>query len=370
MSGYVSTALRVAKSVPPQPLTGRTPGAPTVSVVIPCYNYGRYLGACVDSVLAQAHVTVDILIVDDASPDGSGDVADALAAAHPAVSTIRHAQNKGHIATYNEGLALAEGKYVVLLSADDLLTPGALGRSVALLEAHPAVGLAYGHPVLFQDNPPMTRTEPRSWSIWPGQWWIAERCRRGANCIHSPEVVMRTSVQRQIGGYRTELPHSGDLEMWLRAARISDVGHVNGTDQALRRIHATNMSQTTFAGCLPDMRERIRAFDTFFRGPGAALDDAPHLLGAARRNIAAAVVDTACAIASQPGESPEDVEDLIRFAAETSPDMTSLRQWRELRWHLEHPHRSNGQSARRSWYWRRRHLQAHLDKTVWSWRGV
>ncbi|WP_460807831.1 glycosyltransferase family 2 protein [Micromonospora zhanjiangensis] len=102
----------------PRPLTTR----PTVSVVIPCYNYGHYLPECVHSVLSQSGVEVDVLIVDDASPDGSAEVARELSA-DPRVRLIAHRENRGHIATYNEGLAAVDGEYVVLLSADDLLSP-------------------------------------------------------------------------------------------------------------------------------------------------------------------------------------------------------------------------------------------------------
>ena len=67
-----------------------------------------------------------------------------LADEHDAVSVIVHTENKGHIATYNDGLAAASGKYVVLLSADDLLAPGALARSSALMEWNPSVSFVYG----------------------------------------------------------------------------------------------------------------------------------------------------------------------------------------------------------------------------------
>ncbi len=106
---------------------------PTVSVVIPCYNYGRYLPECVASVTAQPGVELEIIIVDDASTDGSQDVARALAAADPRIRLLLHAENARHIITYNDGLALATGDYVVLLSADDLLAPGSLARSTSLM---------------------------------------------------------------------------------------------------------------------------------------------------------------------------------------------------------------------------------------------
>src|SRR5664279_4812688 len=98
-----------------------------IDVVIPCYNYGRFLEECVRSVLDQPIKDVRVLIIDDASSDNSLSVAEMLSKADPRVSVIAHAANRGHILIYNEGLIdWASAEYSLLLSADDLLTEGAL----------------------------------------------------------------------------------------------------------------------------------------------------------------------------------------------------------------------------------------------------
>ena len=56
---------------------------------------------------------------------------------------------------------------------------------------------------------------------------------------------MRTSVQKQVGGYDRRLPHTGDLEMWMRLAAHSDVGYIRGVDQAFYRMHDQNMTKST-----------------------------------------------------------------------------------------------------------------------------
>jgi glycosyltransferase involved in cell wall biosynthesis len=84
----------------PQSLTRR----PTVTVVIPCYNYGHYLPTALSSVLDQPGVDVEAIVIDDASPDGSGAIVRQLAAADERIRPIVHERNRGHIATYNEGL--------------------------------------------------------------------------------------------------------------------------------------------------------------------------------------------------------------------------------------------------------------------------
>src|SRR3954467_11927005 len=105
----------------------------TVSIIVPCYNYAHFLAKCVNSVLAQEGVTVEVLIIDDCSTDDTETVGAQLAT-DSRVTFRRHDNNIGHIATYNEGLDWVTGEYTVLLSADDLLTPGALARATAAME--------------------------------------------------------------------------------------------------------------------------------------------------------------------------------------------------------------------------------------------
>lgn len=117
----------------------------TVDVVVPCYNYGRYLRACVDSILTQRDVDVRILIIDDMSNDSSEEVGRALAREDARVTYRRHTVNQGHIKTFNEGIIdWATADYTLLLSADDMLTPGALARAAQALNRHPEAGLVCG----------------------------------------------------------------------------------------------------------------------------------------------------------------------------------------------------------------------------------
>lgn len=306
-----------------------------MTVVIPCFNYGHLLPACVASVLEQPGVTPDVLIVDDASTDGSGDVAERLAGANSHVRVIRHRRNAGHIATYNDGLSTALGEYVVLLSADDLLAPGSLERATAVMEAHPEVGLVYGHAVQFTDAAPPARTEPTGWIIWSGRDWLAKRFHLGRNCIFSPEVVLRGSVQRQIGGYRPELPDTGDLEMWLRAASVADVAYVAGADQALYRVHAKNMHSTIFqngtlAGMMVDLRERMHAFELAADYIGRIHPGGGRLLRSARRAIAVEALTLAIRSFHWGIADAWPVADLAAVAVEVDPEAPSLPQWRVL----------------------------------------
>lgn len=94
---------------------------PTVSVVIPCYNYEKYVGLAIDSVLAQRTPATEIIVVDDGSTDGSA----AVIQARPGVRYIRQ-ENAGHVAAFNRGYRESHCEVVLFLDADDVLEPGAL----------------------------------------------------------------------------------------------------------------------------------------------------------------------------------------------------------------------------------------------------
>src|SRR5262249_47445225 len=144
---------------------------PRVSVAIPNYNYARFLPDAIESALDQPGVDVDVLVVDNASTDDSVAVVEAIAARDSRVQLIRHSVNEGPIASFNEGARKTTGEYYVLLCSDDLLTPGSLARSVALLEEHPNVGFTFGYVKRFTDELPTAETAVTGWSVWSGRRW-------------------------------------------------------------------------------------------------------------------------------------------------------------------------------------------------------
>jgi Glycosyl transferase family 2 len=322
----VGETKRLYRNVPERP-----PHPPRVSVVVPTYNYGRFLPGCVESALSQPGVDVDVLVVDDASTDGTATVIADLVERHPEVRAVQHATNQGHIASFNEGLFGVDGTYVVKLDADDLLPPGALGRATALLETHPEVGLVYGRPVHFEDAAPARPPGPaRSWSIWWGRDWVANRCRRGCNTISNPEVVMRTEIMRKAGGQKASVPHTSDLELWLEMASLADVGRVNGPVQGYYRVHASSMQRTVHAGKLQDISGVRDAFDVAFAGAAGTLPGAEELHATARRRVAQRALDLACRAYERGKTEVYPVDDLVALALATWPEAAGLPEWRAL----------------------------------------
>jgi hypothetical protein len=288
------------------------------------------LPGAVKSALSQDGVEPEVIIVDDASTDDSAAVAECLARDDPRVTVIRQPRNRGHVVTFNVGYAVATGEFIVRLDADDLLTPGSLARSVALFDAFPRVGLVYGHPLHFTtDVPPEARTTTvRGWSVWSGDDWVAERCRTVVNCITTPEAMIRASVMRSIGSLSTTLKHAQDMEMWLRTASVSDVGRVDGPDQALHRDHAASMSEAV--GNLLDLEERKTVFDTLFSGVGGQMRLAPEMHRTARSALADEALAHACRAYDRGWTGSVSVQDYVDFALAAYPEARQLPHWRAL----------------------------------------
>ena len=302
---------------------------PRVSVIIPCHNYGRFLPEAVGSALSQEGVEPEVVIVDDASTDDSATVAESIAHRDSRVAVIRQHHNTGHVVTFNVGYAAASGEFIVRLDADDLLTPGSLARSVALFDAFPRVGLVYGHPMHFTtDKLPEAQTTVRGWSVWSGEDWVAERCRKGVNCITTPEAMIRASVMQSTGPLSTALKYAQDMEMWLRTAAVSDVGRVDGSDQAFHREHGGSMSSTY--GKIVELAERRNVFDTFFSGLGGKISRAKELHRIARSALADEALADACYAYDRGRTGSVDVQSYIDFARETCLKVRDLPHWRAL----------------------------------------
>ncbi|MCQ4213043.1 bifunctional glycosyltransferase/CDP-glycerol:glycerophosphate glycerophosphotransferase [Streptomyces longispororuber] len=116
------------------------------SVVVPAYRVQGYLRECLDSVLTQSHTDWQLTVVDDASPDASGAIAEEYAERDPRVQAVRLPERAGVGAARNTGARHATGDYLLFLDADDTLLPGALAAiDAALTEGGDPEVLVYGH---------------------------------------------------------------------------------------------------------------------------------------------------------------------------------------------------------------------------------
>jgi glycosyltransferase involved in cell wall biosynthesis len=304
----------------------------SVSVIIPCYKYAHYLRGCVESVLSQG-VDVRVLVIDDASPDNTAEVGAQLAAEYSCVEFRRHAVNQRHIATYNEGLVWATGDYTLLVSADDLLTPGSLARAVRVFESHPEVGLLYGRQIIFETDAILPKDHSSSdhcpCRIVDGPSFVATMCASGSNPVNTPTAIVRTRLLAEVGGYNAELPHTADMELWLRIAARSSVAILDAM-QAFKRMHGQNMQIEFTAAALGDLKQRNAAFDSFFLRSGELLADRDKLQDVARRALATEAFWAGSATFDR-GDTAH-CQNLMSFAHNLDPKLTSRPEWQRFRW--------------------------------------
>lgn len=218
---------------------------PQVSVIVPCYNYGRYVGQAIDSLLSQSLRDIEIIVIDDASTDETAGVLAAYAS-NPKVRILHHVRNQGHTATFNEGIAAARGEFLALLSADDYcLSADALARQVSLLRDHPRAALAYSAHVLVRGGTVINE-------VFQGSH---DEVRDGldefrtliwGNYIPHSGTLIRRNVQLELGPYDARLPHAGDWDMWLRAAARWDIGYI-ATPLYAYRMHEANMHHASMS---------------------------------------------------------------------------------------------------------------------------
>lgn len=212
----------------------RVAATPVVSIVIPCYNHGGFLGEAMASVGRPAAAT-EIVVIDDGSSDNTPDVVATFETAN-GFRGIRQ-QNAGLAAARNRGLRESRGRYVIFLDADDRLALGAVDLGAATLEAHPGCAFVFGR-CKMMDRDGILLDTPIQPRIVRDHY--RELLRR--NYIWMPGMVMfRREALERIGGFNPAVNASADYEMYLHIARHRPV-YDHGQVVAHYRKHDANMS--------------------------------------------------------------------------------------------------------------------------------
>lgn len=105
---------------------------PLISIIVPVYQVKEYLNECVESLTAQTYTNLEILLVDDGSTDGSGEICDQYAAGNDRVRVV-HQENRGLSAARNAGLDYAKGEYIAFVDSDDVVLPNFIETLYELL---------------------------------------------------------------------------------------------------------------------------------------------------------------------------------------------------------------------------------------------
>ena len=262
----------------------------SIDVVIPCFQYGRFLRASVGSVLQQDVESLRVLIIDNSSPDNSLAVARQLASEDPRVHVIAHERNLGPLASFNEGIDWATADYMMTLDADDLLVPGCLRRAMSILDEDQSVVFCHGGEQCVSGDEAISvensaEQSDAEWRISSGTEFIKRLCLKGYNFVGNPTVVRRTDIQKSIGHYDTDLTYAVDMNMWLRLATRGKVAETS-TVQGIRRLHPGQMTQIYREAPVRDLIEHLNNFEHFFKHEGAKLPSARNDRAKVTRRIA------------------------------------------------------------------------------------
>jgi glycosyltransferase involved in cell wall biosynthesis len=261
----------------------------SIDVVVPCFQYGRFLRDSVGSVLRQEISSLRVLIIDNGSTDNSLEVARQLASEDKRVQIIAHGINLGPQASFNEGIDWATGDYFMILDADDLLAPGCLRRALSIMDRDQSIVFCHGVERMLSSetlsNECFSEQLDADWHISSGEEFIGRLCSKGHNFVGCPTVVRRTNIQKAIGHYHPDLNFAIDLNMWLRLATRGNVAETSNV-QAIRRVHSKQMSQMYRDNPAMSLAEHLNNLQHFFRHEGAGLSGAQKLHQRGTRRMA------------------------------------------------------------------------------------
>jgi glycosyltransferase involved in cell wall biosynthesis len=222
---------------------------PTVSFVVPCYNLAHFLAECVESILSQSYKNIEIIIIDDRSPDNTAEVSRSIISDHSGrmISYIVNSENLGNIRTYNRGIQLAQGPYVWILSPDDRLRArNIVEKYVGLMESEREIGYIFcpGHVI---DN-----DRDMGVYLW-SQYRKEDTALDGQQLVKdivdskfellSPSVMIRKKCYEQITFFPEDMPHRGDAYVWSLIAMRYKVGYF-AEAMVDYRIHSNSMMST------------------------------------------------------------------------------------------------------------------------------
>lgn len=223
-----------------------------VSVIVPCYRQAQYLADCIASLQKQAYQDWEAIIVDDGSPDETGQVAKSLAANDSRVRLIQK-ENGGLSSARNAGIRAAQGGAIQFLDADDLLQPDKLLRQVEVLDQRSDIDIVYGGARYFFDGAPTQLSYGMYASSADDDWiatnwagWRSEGLgfvQRNLFPVCAP--LIRRSVIDRVGLFDVDLPALEDWDFWWRCNVLSMKFAFNPGEQAnaLIRVHSSSMSQ-------------------------------------------------------------------------------------------------------------------------------
>ena len=223
-----------------------------VSIIIPCYNYSRYLHECFANLQAQTYQNWEAILIDDGSTDQTMEVVRSWQTREPRIQYF-YQQNQGVSKARNYGLSRANGELIQFLDADDLLSKHKLEVQVTYFKKFPQVDLTYTENYYFREGFSKTLFPDqellgREWMIrfsGEGAFALEQLIRNNLAVVSSP--VIRKELAKKAGKFPESIAHTEDWQFWMQCvlagARIQFIQDKNAC--TLIRVHGNSVSQAT-----------------------------------------------------------------------------------------------------------------------------
>jgi glycosyltransferase involved in cell wall biosynthesis len=228
---------------------------PLVTVVCLCYNHARFVEEAITSVLAQTHKNIQLVVVDDASNDGSQSIIKTLVDQYPLIHFISLTRNLGNCKAFNRGLKEVKGEFIIDFAADDVLLPQRIERGVKAFQKNQKWGVQFSDAELIDEQ---SRTMglhsdrfPHS-SIPQGDIY-QDLIQKYFIC--SATMMFRKSVIDELEGYDESL-HYEDFDFWVRSSRLFQYGYIPEV-LVKRRIVKGSMSDNQFKRSSPQQESTL-----------------------------------------------------------------------------------------------------------------
>jgi glycosyltransferase involved in cell wall biosynthesis len=188
---------------------------PLVSICIPAYQQADFIIETLESCLTQTYANIEIVVVDDCSPDDTVAKVEALAGTHPSIRLIRNATNQGVEKSWNLALSACKGDYIKLLCGDDLIAPECIARQVEALAQNPGVALVSCSRDIIDHRSRVVSSSRRKRFLSPTPLTSGLRIalRSGTNIIGEPACVL---FRRSTEVFDARLPYLIDLDLWVK----------------------------------------------------------------------------------------------------------------------------------------------------------
>jgi len=211
---------------------------PRVSILLTCYNHIKYLPTAWQSILDQTFQDYEIIALDDGSTDGTRDW---LTENAKQSKLAFNENNLGTYGTLNVGLEHASGEYIAVFNDDDVWAPTKLAKQVAMMDAHPEIGLVHTDGYFIDGDGNERKDSPLGFDFPRTETGDILLALVYANSIIASAVLARKSCFEELGGFNDSFFGSGDWEMWYRIAEKHHVGYLK-EPLTMYRVHGTNAS--------------------------------------------------------------------------------------------------------------------------------